>query len=97
MAGQLLTSLGVWLITPPKREDPSYMWREGRRLKDECNCDTPHVNIKSCDYHVISYQHDTDPGMSRDHFWSICTYPFSTNVGLNGRLLVPNLVDLVSL
>ena len=35
--------------------------------------------------------------MSRDHFWSICTYPFSTNVGLNGRLLVPNLVDLVSL
>ena len=37
------------------------------------------------------------PGMSRDHFWSICTYPFSTNVGLNGRLLVPNLVDLVSL
>ena len=35
--------------------------------------------------------------MSQDHFWSICTYPFSTNVGLNGWLLVPNLVDLVSL
>ena len=35
--------------------------------------------------------------ISRDHFWSICTYPFSTKVGLNGRLLVPNLVDLVSL
>ena len=36
-------------------------------------------------------------GMSQDHFWSICTYPFSTNVGLNGQLLVPNLVDLVPL
>ena len=22
------------------------------------------------------------PGMSRDHFWSICAYPFSTKVGL---------------
>ena len=36
-------------------------------------------------------------GMSRDHFWSICTYPFSTNIGLNGRLLVPNLVDFSQL
>ena len=37
------------------------------------------------------------PGMSRDHFWSICTYPFSTNIGLNDQLLMPNLVDLVLL
>ena len=41
--------------------------------------------------------HNDLSGMSRDHFWSICTYPFSTNIGPNGQLLMPNLVDLVLL
>ena len=36
------------------------------------------------------------PGMSQNHFWSIWTYLFSTNVGLNGRLVLRKLVDLAS-
>ena len=34
------------------------------------------------------------PGMSKDHLWSVWPYSFSTNIGLNGRFLVLNLVDI---